>query len=221
MRLGVNTLLESNICAVWQSYSDTKSEAVVIADGCRDLILKVSDKKRPKWFVSPMFDQATPVSTAQNTYLMGFRMKPGVHISEAALLHAVNQKMTVVDDIENLLADFTSFDHNVDDALSCLADGAISVKQAAIQLGVNIRTLQRLVVKATDRTPAYWSQLARIRKTARDLDGYIALAELADKHGFSDQAHMSREFKRWFNLSPSEVLKRPDIISQIHEVGYA
>ena len=88
------------------------------------------------------------------------------------------------------------------------------------QLGVRIKTLQRLVLKATNRTPTYWLLLARVRKAVKELPLSISLAELAYKHGYSDQAHLSREFKCWFAMSPSVLRSSPDVLEQLSAQGY-
>ncbi|MCA1755086.1 MAG: helix-turn-helix domain-containing protein [Spirochaeta sp.] len=52
------------------------------------------------------------------------------------------------------------------------------------------------------------------------LSASLSPTELAYQVGYSDQAHMSRAVKRWFGVSPSEVLKRPDLAEQLHVPGY-
>ena len=96
-----------------------------------------------------------------------------------------------------------------------------SVKQISTQLGVSTRTLQRLVLSKTKRTPGYWLQLARIRKAARSLSQSVCLVDVAENYGFSDQSHMNREFQRWFGLTPVQVLNSPAIIRQLNDKGYA
>lgn len=148
-------------------------------------------------------------------------MKPGTYISERKLLGIIEKNDIHTNDIQNLIDDFTSRDNSIEEALNCLASSDISsVKEASLRLGVNIRTLQRLIFKSTERTPSYWIQLARIRKTARSLTKSTSLAGTADINGFSDQSHMSREFKRWLNISPSEAQKNTDIMTQLNNIGY-
>lgn len=62
--------------------------------------------------------------------------------------------------------------------------------------------------------------LARARKAARALNGSLGLVEIADVYGYSDQAHMNREFKHWFNTSPAVLRKRPDLLTQLDNKGY-
>ena len=48
-------------------------------------------------------------------------------------------------------------------------------------------------------------KLARIRGAARAMRESLPLVEIAFMHGYADQAHMSREFRRWLNVSPTRL----------------
>lgn len=67
-----------------------------------------------------------------------------------------------------------------------------------------------MVKRETGRPPSYWLLLARVRQSAEALtfqtrSQRVSLAEHADMHNFADQAHMTREFRRWLNTSPSRL----------------
>lgn len=80
-----------------------------------------------------------------------------------------------------------------------------NVTTAARALGLSERSLERLLLGGTGRTPVYWKRLARLRRVARALSPEVPLAELAVDHGFADQAHMTREFRRWLGTTPTRV----------------
>ena len=211
----------SNILlSVWHASSDEGASTVVMPDGCRDLIMKVVGKRRPEWFVSPLFDQAESVFVEQNSVFAGFRLRPGVSIRESQLLTCFESKDISLDEVEGIIEDFTSFDCAIDEALACLASDITSIKQASVRLGVSTRTLQRLILSKTNRPPGYWFQLARARKAAKSLNSIMSLSDIAEQHGFSDQSHMNREFQRWFKTSPGELLKTPELIKQLNDKGY-
>ncbi|MCW8825212.1 MAG: helix-turn-helix domain-containing protein [Gammaproteobacteria bacterium] len=212
--------MSDNLYSVWSFSTKVKSITTVVPDGCRDLIMKMEGKERPQWFVSPLFDQSQSVLVEENSTLVGFRMRPGVEISENELLGFIEHSSTYVDEVQSLLDDFTSIDCSVDEALECLASDINSIKQASLRLGVSSRTLQRLILNKTGRTPGYWFQLARVRKAAMCITRSVCFSEAAEICGFSDQSHMNREFQRWFKTSPSEILKSPDIIDQLNDIGY-
>ncbi|MBK9617544.1 MAG: helix-turn-helix domain-containing protein [Uliginosibacterium sp.] len=58
------------------------------------------------------------------------------------------------------------------------------------------------MMRQTGRTPGYWKQLARTRRAARALAGSATLADIAFAHCYADQAQMSRDFQRWFGVTP-------------------
>jgi len=158
-----------NLLSVWSSSCDVGISTTVLPDGCRDVILKVVEKERPKWFVSPLFDQSKNIYVEGNSRIVGFRMRPSVQFNEKELINHLTSKNIVTDEVQSLLDDFTSLDLSVSEALDCLASDITSIKQASVRLGVSLRTLQRLIINKTGRTPGYWFQLARVRKAAKDL----------------------------------------------------
>jgi len=211
--------MSNNLLSLWDSSSKLETTAVVLPDGCRDLIMKVVNGGRPRWFISPMFDQAKKIPIEANSVLSGYRMKPGVHIAEKELLSSLQQSNNV-DDILNLLTDYTNRKSSVEEALNCLATDVNSVKQAAKELGVSSRTLQRLIVTNTNRSPIYWILLSRVRRAARALTESKPLADVAEMYRYADQSHMNREFKRWFDTTPLAIRATPNIFRQLYNGGY-
>jgi AraC-like DNA-binding protein len=212
--------MDKNLLSLWNFSSKLETTTVILPDGCSDLIMQVVNKGKPKWLVYPMFDQAKVVSIEANSVLSGYRMKPGVNIKEKTLLRSLYQSNKNIDDISNLLSDYTDIKCSVQEALKCLATDISSVKQVAKELGVSSRTLQRLIVSNTNKSPTYWILLARARRTARALTESMPLAEIAEVYGYADQSHMNREFKRWFNITPLAMRSKPNILRQLYSEGY-
>ena len=212
--------MSDNLIAIWHSSCEVEFTAIVLPDGCRDLIVKTVAKERPQWLISPLFDRSKPVLIEADSKLQGFRLKPGVNIDAKALLGALSGTCFHADDVQNLIEDFTHLDPTAEEALACLASDVESIKEASHRLGVSVRTLQRLLLKKTERSPGYWFQLARARKAARRLTRSARFVDVAEMYGFSDQSHMNREFRRWFRASPSELLKTPAIIEQLNAQAY-
>lgn len=216
----MNKLRDDNLLSSWSVSAKVNSNTVVLPDGCRDVIMKVVNNDKPQWLISPLYDHAQTVSIDAHSTLAGFRLRPGVGIAQEKLLSVLNQNDGNVDDISTLLFDYTNINCSVEEALNCLATDVGSVKQAARELGVSARTLQRLIINNTNKPPTYWILLARARRAARALTQSMPLAQIADVYGYADQSHMNREMKRWFNVTPFSIRKAPNSVSQLYSKGY-
>ncbi|NQZ83448.1 MAG: AraC family transcriptional regulator [Colwellia sp.] len=212
--------MNNNLLAKWEFSTDIDSTALIVPDGCRDLILQVTEGDRPRWFVSSLYDQSKSQSIQARSVMNGFRFKPGVGVKTESLLNSISNIYFDDDEVFNRIDDFTYRNYCVAEALEYLASGVKSVACAATEIGVSQRTLQRLLSRETNRSPIYWLMLARVRRAARALAEPIPLIEIADSFGYSDQAHMSREFKHWFNVSPSVLRQSPAILNQLNHLGY-
>ena len=83
-------------------------------------------------------------------------------------------------------------------------DGDYRPPGASVHRPRSERNMRRLLVEYTGRPPRYWQQLARIRATARAIAGSDEpLAALAAEYHFADQAHMSRDIRRWLGCTPA------------------
>jgi AraC-like DNA-binding protein len=184
------------------------------------LILRSRAGERQEFFISPLFDETHLVSTKAGTEFVGFRMKPGIKINEQELLASFPRDSIDIDDISSLLCDFSYRKDSVAQALDCMSSDIKGVSDAATELGVSQRTLQRMLIKETGRPPVYWMMLSRARKAARTLLNPLPLVEVADRHRYADQSHMTREIKRWFGVSPTRLRDSPDICRQLNEAGY-
>lgn len=123
-------------------------------------------------------------------------------------------------DVLDRLGTFTHQAPRVTEALHCLAD-TDRVSAAVRQLGVTERSLERLLASATGRTPGYWLALARLRRAAQALADATPLAAVAADMGYADQAHMGREFRRWFGVSPGRLRAWPALLTVVRASGHA
>jgi len=212
--------MNDNLLATWEFSSDLNATALIVPDGCRDLIAITVIGEQPSWFASSLYDQTKPVLIQAGTVMKGFRLKAGVRIKNECQLNSVLSNCFEDDEIFNRLEDITYLKPCVGEALEYLASDVKSVAHVATEIGVSQRTLQRLLMRETNRSPAYWLMLARVRKAARSLAKPMPLIEIADFFGYSDQAHMSREFKRWLDISPSKLRRSPEILDQLNHLGY-
>lgn len=84
------------------------------------------------------------------------------------------------------------------------------------QFSVQINTVKRF----TGESPHFWLALARIRRACRSLGDSDRLADTAEAFGFADQAHMTRETKRWFGVVPSSIRPGTEVFAQLNESGH-
>ena len=205
---------------VWQSAANTDTTAIVVPDGCRDLIVRKTPGEKPYWFLSSLDDHTYEVSIQAGVFMQGLRLKPGTRVDEEQLLASVQHQDL---ELNALYCRVDSYSHQlptVIEALECLASDVGSVVVAAKQLGMSERTLQRLMMSETGRSPTYWVQLARIRGAAGAMRESLPLVEIAFMYGYADQAHMSREFRRWLNISPTRLRADSQRLDLFDELGF-
>nr|WP_255704449.1 helix-turn-helix domain-containing protein [Erythrobacter sp. SN021] len=109
------------------------------------------------------------------------------------------------------------------EALAALKS-ARGTADAARELGVSIRTFQRVVNEAMGRSPAWWRRLARVRRVAAKIASIQArqdsLVEMAVDAGFSDQAHMTRELQHWLGTTPGQLRRGGPVAEALKARGY-
>jgi len=90
------------------------------------------------------------------------------------------------------------------------ADGRRSVRELAAEVGVGERRLQQLFHAHVGLSPRALSRLARLEGCLRALRAWREprWAELAQREGFYDQAHLANEFRALCGMTPSEFLGR-------------
>lgn len=86
------------------------------------------------------------------------------------------------------------------------SDPAITtVAELASRLAASERTLRRLADRYVGLTPYALIRRRRLQEAAQDLRAMPddPLAEVAARHGFADQAHFGREFRRALGMTPA------------------
>ncbi len=204
----------------WQVRVSNRGISPVIPDGCRDLIYLVSPGKRPRWFVTSLDRSVRSVTVRPGDLYWGFRLRPGAGVDVGKLLESVKNLEPGLGEVVSRIESFSFMQPGLAEALACLASGVENIETAARELGVCVRTLQRLVREHTGTVPLFWLRLARVRKSARAVVCTASLAETAHDFGFADQAHMSREFRHWLNVSPLGVKLDSRIAGQLEQRGY-
>lgn len=85
--------------------------------------------------------------------------------------------------------------------------GTVTVDDLSKRLDVSTRTLHRLFLRYVGVGPRELASILRFHRAARSLcaDAAPTLADLAVASGYYDQAHMTRAFRRFSGLAPSEL----------------
>ncbi|MCM5560405.1 AraC family transcriptional regulator [Pleomorphomonas sp. JP5] len=174
---------------------------VVFPDGCRDVLVVREPGGVHEVFLTEFDFGPRPAVLRPGTEITGYRLKPGADVS-APVVEAIAANPDLA---ETLLGDACGDWNDLDEAIAALTMPGATVAAVARSLGVSIRTMQRHFLSRNLPPPDFWRLLARVRQAARLLRVAAPLAEMADECGFSDQAHMTRDFTRWFGLTPVQL----------------
>jgi len=208
----------------WQFDAKTDANSLIIPDGCRDLIFKVTAGKKPLWQITSLDDTAYKMSCIAGDFFMGYRLRPGILIDEFAILSVVKNlepgKDRAEKQIENALKQFCSTSKPIEQALAHFGSAHANVNLVASDIGIGLRSLQRLIRQKTTKPASFWIGLARSRRAARELALGGVLAQTAFDFGYSDQSHMSRDIRRWFGVSPGEIKYHRRIVVQLNQIGF-
>lgn len=200
----VQDLFNVTPLAAWDFEALSSARVLVLPDGCRDLIIcRSADGARR--MVSPL-DFGPRLSRVEaGSRMQGLRLPPGVVIDGRALA-ALWRRDEDLSALPLNLFEALSLPEDIAEALSLIALAPPSAQAAARRLGVSMRSLQRLLL-STGAPFGYWRGLARVRACARRLIEMPdqALADAAQASGYADQAHMTREMRRWTGLTPTGV----------------
>jgi AraC-like DNA-binding protein len=84
------------------------------------------------------------------------------------------------------------------------------IEQLSRWIGISGRQLHRRFLAAVGYSPKTFQSVLRFQrllKTARETGGHRGLSDLAAVAGYADQAHMTREVRRFADSRPSELLR--------------
>lgn len=81
-------------------------------------------------------------------------------------------------------------------------ENVLSIGEIAKFYSMTPVQLVRIFKKSMKIPPYQWQKIQKLRKIKDELETHGSLLELSFKYGFSDQAHMSRQFKQVFGFTP-------------------
>ena len=197
----------------WSSVAKSDSAVTVLPDGCRDILI-VSKPGQPTIVRLTNWDtQPQNVEITAGTKFTGFRLKPGSSVAHHELAQITEDHLQVTELIESAVTP----DEDIAAVISALAEPFSTVREVSKSAGVTIRTLQRQFKALALPQPEFWRLLGRARKAALALPNSTPLVEIAHTFGYSDQAHMTRDFVRWFGLPPTRLRCDQALLEQISQ----
>lgn len=197
----------------WQTNIEQDTLETIYPDGCQDVILKVDSFGEVAIFTSPIDYIPRQVRLQKDTTLIGYRLPPGCTISHKLLENFSHKVVELEDDI----ATYIDSQKQTIKMIEVIA-ASNNLSQAAKNIGVSPRTLQRRLQEKGLPTYSFWRSLNRARKAVDLINKETRMLDIAVSLGYSDHAHMTREVVRWFGLSPSEV-RNSEVFSAITQSG--
>jgi AraC-like DNA-binding protein len=197
----------------WHHRVEGAEVSPVFPDGCRDVLI-IAAAGAPDRVVLTEFDVCPRyVSLPAGTKIAGYRLRPGAAV-DRLVLEAIAKNRAAVDDI---LFNAVRAADETDEAILALTLPGATLGTVSRSLGVSVRTMQRRFRELGLPPPDYWRLLARARRAVALLASTVPLAEIAGDSGYSDQAHMTREFVRWFGQTPSRVRQDAGLLDLLRQ----
>ena len=205
---------------LWRFTAPSHSQGLVFPDGCRDLIVSLTVHAEPACFVTSLADQVETPEFMAGQQIVGVRLHAGAQFDERALLDRLaRHERFDSGDLLSAIGAEVRLDPLVHEVLAWLAE-APRLDTARASLGLSARSLERLLMSRTGRTPVCWRNLARARRCARALFGAGPLIAIAADHGYADQAHMTRDMHRWFDASPARIRSDAKRFEALNHAGF-
>jgi hypothetical protein len=224
--------LEDRVKCLWQLWEGPEGRLPVVPDGCQDLVVCRQDRSA-RAILAGVDHATTWAPVDRDLSYIGIRFQPGVDLEPLGF----RAQDLVGERVELPLARATSLGRWLRSALAAeepfplLCEGlearlrppsegtreALECAAGQDWPFISHRTLQRHVFKATGVPPSVWQQLRRVRLAACKLlsESSVSLATLALEAGYADQAHMTREFRRRFGLTPGRLRREADYYRSI------
>lgn len=180
----------------------------VMPDGCRDILVIAAPNGPPETRVTEVDMHPRRIRLRRGTQIAGYRLGPGTVIDGDAL----------ADNAEPL----DLIDRRTEEVMEIVAElsvQAADIPQVAKSTGVSVRTLQRRFRSLGLPAPEFWRLLGRARRAAASLDADLRLSDIAHDHHYADQAHMTREFMRWFGHTPATLRDNRALLEDLCQPG--
>jgi AraC-like DNA-binding protein len=205
---------EVAVSCCWEQRVGATRVQRVLPDGCADLISYDSGRVE----VVGLYDQVAQPTLAAGAHLRGIRFRPAAVAAAfgtpASLL--CNQTLPADSVLGSKFTRRLTDPYWVDtwvrsvkpdprmSAAVCLL-AARSVHETARALDITARHLQRLVLAEVGLSPKTYQEIVRLRRFLDAIDTGAALAPAAASAGYADQAHLTRDIRRFCGLTPARL----------------
>lgn len=215
------TANNNTVISVWKTQAVVPNFAVW-PDGCRDLIAIFTPAQPPRIICTGIDSSVRQVSSQIGTRFYGLRFAAGVSLPWDERADCKNLDVDISTFDKTLISEMCRIRREPEKAIDLLQEVAQqwaspapdwvtehlhvlwrNAGESDTENRLSERSIRRHLARTTGAPPRYWKGLARARHSARALVFiHSQPADIAANYGFSDQAHMSREIRRWFNCTP-------------------
>lgn len=232
-------LLREYVSHYWLCRNNPDRTHDILPDGCVDIVVSVSGSNAySAVYGTTTARREVPVEVG--SHYLGIRFKPGRsrHFLAASVIELTERCEStegllefVLNDVPERVGDdgvFSTLDtalerhvlkhrparSGIDHVIDSIetAHGMLRIKTIAALLGKSTRQLERVFLETVGITPKLFSRIVRFRRASALVSSSPgSLADIAAATGYSDQSHMSNEFRLLGDISPA-VFARRDVV---------
>jgi len=92
--------------------------------------------------------------------------------------------------------------------------GQISLQNIQNELGITERTLQRIFDTHVGISPKMYAKVCQFHTASEQMNRhqFLKQSDIAYENGYADQSHFTRVFKEFTNITPSEYLRKIELV---------
>jgi AraC-like DNA-binding protein len=218
----------------WLSLNNTSPVYAALPDGCVDLVLEVTTRGYRSWLYGST-TRPTAIPCTAGTHYLGIRFHPGQsrHFIAAAAHEITDSREdlrslmrfpaervaahvaseALFDELDEILTTILNRSPPVESYIDGIVRhidthrGIARVDDVAVRFGKSRRQMERVFLQTVGVPLKFFCMISRL-KHAADLIVHPAsrsLTAVAHDAGYSDQAHMTRDFTRLAGVSPGQL----------------
>jgi len=235
-RVVPSAVLRPFVSHYWVSRNNRETTHTILPDGSVDLVMAADGTSTDSWLFGTSTSAAEVPLSAGTNYL-GVRFRPGQarHFMSLAAKELTNDHAAATQSLRFSLEDVPErvglpetlrrLDHlfekhlvgrppeqqRLDQVVRWIEThaGNVRIEEAAAMVGKSRRQLERTFLDTVGVTPKLFASIVRFQNAAARIARPGAkLADVALASGYTDQSHMTNEFRRLSGTSPSRFLAK-------------